>query len=661
MKQKLSTIILLAAMIMSIMPTSAQTDCSNIPLPYYEDFYSDSGTLPDCWVYDENYIGWNNWPETSGDGELMFKEYSAGYPAVLPLFAGSPINKLEISFKTKCGTIAEGDAILIGVADVDGNLLNWIDTITSPDHSRNAWVAHTYNFLRYSGNGMRIALGRLWNSTGDHWVAIDSVSVRALSDCTPADSLQAHNLAYPDDISFSWVSFNSPLFWQVYCDTVTVDIDTVAEERLQVVSTTSYTLPSGTVQGGGKYKFFVRGNCNNSVSNWVSYEFGAGTVIMNNTGMTEHVTGCGLVVYDNGGPIAGYLDNSNSLLVVHPENGGDQLKVFGAMFGFGMSGVNLSIYDGAGTTGTVLYSIATSNFSATYDSILATSTQGALTIKFTCDGNYTHTGYELYIRCTSEPSCPKPTSVAASNIGATSATIGWNGNASSYNVRYRVQGTDNWSLQTSTTNTCNLTNLMEGTVYEAYIEAVCSSSDVSTPSVTIQFTTLMTDCPDVTNLSVTGITDTLARISWVSAASSWEVQLDNQVFITTECPYLITGLTPNSTHTVKVRSICSNNRYSEWSNVCQFTTTGTQQGISDVESYLPVAIYPNPTNGITTITFDGAVADVDVVDVTGRVVLSIGKREGSTAIDFSTMNEGVYYIRLKSADSVVVRKVVVSK
>ncbi len=625
---------------------SALTSCELLSVPYFENFFSATGELPPCWDY-TSPVGWNNWPLTSGNGELMFGGYSAGVPAVLPEFA-SNFSKLQITFYTKCRPDSEGDGILIGVADASGNLISWIDTLYHPNHSQAAWVEHTYNFLNYSGPGARIALGRKLNGASNLWCAIDSITVIALEDCVPIDSLRAHNIIDPDHTSFSWIPQGTEIEWDVYVDTVTVAIDSVADSLFTTISTTSYEIPMGTIQGGGIYKFYVRAHCNNTdQSNWVSYEFGAGTVIMNNSATADTVVACGLVVYDNGGPVAGYLDYSNSALVIYAENTGSELQIFGGKFGWGDSPITLTVYDGVGSGGTQLYQI-TNTGTTTYnllDTILATSTTGAMTITFNCSGNYVHTGYELYIHCVGAALCERPTQLNAVMTEVGEATVTWHGTSAAYDLYYKPTGATNWTIASTTADSLLLTGLIPDTTYDMQVVGICGN-DTSTPSFPIVLNThyniVITPCDPISGLTVTDVTNTSAVLSWTSNGSNWEIEvvrigLTDTVVANTN-PYTLTGLLPNMQYTVRVRTACSGvhvDPYSEWSAAETFTTP-----LDGPQSYTLTVAANNDAWG--TVTGGGTYVD------------------GSQATLIATANEGYYFDRWNDGDTNATRIVTVT-
>ena len=76
--------------------------------------------------------------------------------------------------------------------------------------------------------------------------------------------------------------------------------------------------------------------------------------------------------------------------------------------------------------------------------------------------------------------CETPTNLHASTCDAHSITIGWNanGNATSWNIRYRVEN-GSWSSATSTTNSYVISGLVAETVYEIQVQANCGNGNLS--------------------------------------------------------------------------------------------------------------------------------------------------------------------------------------
>ncbi len=84
----------------------------------------------------------------------------------------------------------------------------------------------------------------------------------------------------------------------------------------------------------------------------------------------------------------------------------------------------------------------------------------------------------MTIHFTTTVACPAPTNVTVSNIGMTSATVTWSGNADSYTVTCGTFTT------TVTGNTADITGLTSGTTYSVSVTADCGADGTSQPATT---------------------------------------------------------------------------------------------------------------------------------------------------------------------------------
>jgi hypothetical protein len=107
-----------------------------------------------------------------------------------------------------------------------------------------------------------------------------------------------------------------------------------------------------------------------------------------------------------------------------------------------------------------------------------------------------------------------------------------------------------------------------------------------------------------------------------------------------------------------------------------YTVTGTANGCSNVatitqsvsactgiDSKLPsltgVMIYPNPTTGVFTVELNnGSTKIIEVIDVTGRIVLANTTSNDKVDFNINTLANGVYYIKIQSTSSIEVIKIV---
>ena len=393
---------------------------------------------------------------------------------------------------------------------------------------------------------------------------------------------------------------------------------------------------------------------------------------MNNSGSFDTVVGCDFIVFDNGGPVAGYFHNSNSNLVLISGDEGRELQIQRGWFSHGADANTFTVYDGIGTSGDVLYSRSATNETVTIDSVLATSTDGALTITFT-SGYYAALGYELNIHCVGTALCARPVRLNAEMTFIGEATAEWEGTASYYTIYYKPSGESVWSSDTTSSNSYNFTGLIPDTTYDIYVVADCDTNGTSTPSVTIHlnthYTVIIDPCASVSNVMVDSVSTNTATITWMSDGNEWEIELKHlnvtdTITVTTN-PYTLTGLLATMEYTLRMRTVCTGtfvDPYSEWTTTTSFTTLSPDPGpgsIDGVENGV-MSLYPNPASTMVTLTvaMEGDVT-MSLIDMNGRTVGSWQLTDGSVTFDVSTLAKGAYFVRVTGEQSTAVRKLIV--
>ena len=100
-------------------------------------------------------------------------------------------------------------------------------------------------------------------------------------------------------------------------------------------------------------------------------------------------------------------------------------------------------------------------------------------------------------------------------------------------------------------------------------------------------------------------------------------------------------------------------------NGCTTSTTITQSvtecvGINKHSSTLSgIKVYPNPSNGEFTVELNSDDSKtIEVIDLTGRLVKSYAGKDERVNINIKNLANGVYYLKIKSENSVDVIKVV---
>ena len=117
----------------------------------------------------------------------------------------------------------------------------------------------------------------------------------------------------------------------------------------------------------------------------------------------------------------------------------------------------------------------------------------------------------------------------------------------------------------------------------------------------------------------------------------------NTIFL--QSPSILVSPNQTTTYTVKGTDVngCSNKTTVVVNvNLC----TGLNEGNS-ILSHL--SVYPNPANNVFTIE-TGSTVDktVEVIDLTGRLILSTNSNDAKTEVNISTLAKGIYYVKIKS-------------
>ncbi len=203
--------------------------------------------------------------------------------------------------------------------------------------------------------------------------------------------------------------------------------------------------------------------------------------------------------------------------------------------------------------------------------------------------------------------CVAPTSLTASNIAQTTATVSWVGTASSYDVQL-----NNNAVETVTTTSKQFTGLTANTTYTVKVRSNCGTT--TSDWATTTFTTLEdtpAPCNAPTNLEVVPTSNSLT-LSWSGDATAYDVQINDETVQTTQQTiFTFANLTPSTTYSLKVRSNCGN-EVSDWATITG-TTNAEATGDQD-----PVVTTNNATAGETTATLNA------VVSVNGNTITKSG-------------------------------------
>ncbi|WP_276134549.1 GEVED domain-containing protein [Polluticoccus soli] len=267
------------------------------------------------------------------------------------------------------------------------------------------------------------------------------------------------------------------------------------------------------------------------------------------------------------------------------------------------------------------------------------------------------------------PPCNSPSNATVSNITGVTADMTWTAvpGAIGYEWAITTSPTPPSSGTGSVTGTAIGTNtLTPNTTYYFHLRTKCSGFNQSSGWVTKTFTTTSAPaCTAPSNFKVNDVTTNSVQFSWSpsSTAISYEYAITTTTnppttgIPTTQLSASISLLNSATKYYVRVRSICSASTYSGWLLIPIFTHFSTS--VNEVNNdYLN--IYPSPASDKLTIesaqSADKAI--IQLIDVSGRMVMEQGFGTSSTTLDISKLQPGIYILKYLQGPTVSIQRIV---
>ncbi|MDO4217426.1 MAG: T9SS type A sorting domain-containing protein [Bacteroidales bacterium] len=134
------------------------------------------------------------------------------------------------------------------------------------------------------------------------------------------------------------------------------------------------------------------------------------------------------------------------------------------------------------------------------------------------------------------------------------------------------------------------------------------------------------------------------ELAYVPESGNW----DDATVIETADTTLAVTLLDNQCHLFRVRGICDGNRaaHSPWSDVI---TVCPQVGISEVDGYCAISLYPNPATNMVRVEskkhklINDEILLIEVFSMNGQKVLT---QETSSQFDVSRLSNGTYIVKV---------------
>ena len=218
------------------------------------------------------------------------------------------------------------------------------------------------------------------------------------------------------------------------------------------------------------------------------------------------------------------------------------------------------------------------------------------------------TNWSNEVNFTTLPICAAPTDLSVINVTCNSVMLSWNqdGTVDDWQV---CLNDDESNLITATTNPYTVTGLSAQTTYSVKVRGRKGGEHYSYWSEPIVVTTTAF-YQEPTNFAATEIHSYNAVLNWTenSDANEWRLCLNddmaNLITVTTK-PFNLTGLTPESTYTVKI-SAYHDGLFSGWSDLISFTTPVLTPSltVSNVGPYSANLNWTNTTGASYTVRYN---------------------------------------------------------
>lgn len=176
------------------------------------------------------------------------------------------------------------------------------------------------------------------------------------------------------------------------------------------------------------------------------------------------------------------------------------------------------------------------------------------------------------------------------------------------------------------------------------------------------------------NLNANSITSGSAAISWIEAGISteWEIEYGIKGFakgtgndtVTYSNPFTLINLNPNTLYDFYIRAICGRRDTSPWIGPLTFQTdlaTGENEISSTIEN---IFIHPNPSEEYFHIVGNQVLEEVEIsiYATSGKLIYRSADKFSNNfdkRIDISNLAKGLYFVKLQSKSSMLMKKIVV--
>jgi hypothetical protein len=299
--------------------------------------------------------------------------------------------------------------------------------------------------------------------------------------------------------------------------------------------------------------------------------------------------------------------------------------------------------------------------------------------------------------------CGIPTSLSATSVTSSSATLNWSAvsGATSYNVRYKATASSTWINNSTSSTSLAVSGLSASTSYEFQVQAVCGANS-SAYSSSATFTTQAAGCSDVyesnntlsaaktipVNTDIYGLIspsgdndyfkftttspNTYIRIDLSNLPADYDIRLYNssgsQLAISqnggTAAEVIIRNTSSAATYYVRVYGYNGANNASQC-YLLRINTKNSAWREAEWQVNNEVVVFPNPAMDKVHIQFSSPKSEdvtIRLADITGRIVQSLTMTTeaglNTAALEVMQLPKGIYLLELVNTEGRTVKRFV---
>lgn len=355
---------------------------------------------------------------------------------------------------------------------------------------------------------------------------------------------------------------------------------------------------------------------------------------------------CDGLIHDFGGPTKNYYNDENYTWTIQPP-GATSIDVDFTLFDLELNYDYLYIYDGLDETAPQL---AGSPFTGTNGPGQFTTTTGAVTFKFTSDVSTVEPGFLANYSCNSIPAPTAGFTIQNASIcvGDSIQLVSTAADADTYSWT-----TSSGGLSSSTAESPYLFPSSSGNY--SITQSVTNASGVDDVTQIIQITVNQPPVADgdVLNPNIVLPTDVANFLNWSTNATNYLWDFGDGGTSTEMSPWY--QYTANGTYTVML--IASNAGCP--ADTMYLTINVGTQGLSEWQSNT-ISVFPNPASEFITVSLNGVIAtEIQLIDMNGKLVKTIGVNGKMAKIDVSKFASGNYQVTILNEGKLVEKVMVV--